>query len=61
MKDTRNRILEMIDALKAAVFSDKDLKNSVLLIFKGQFLTYGERQEAKNLQKFPSSAYWRMM
>lgn len=30
-EDTRTRILEMIDALKAAVFSDKDLKTSVLI------------------------------
>jgi DNA helicase HerA-like ATPase/DNA-binding MarR family transcriptional regulator len=30
-EDTRKRILEMIDALKAAVFSDKDLKNAVLI------------------------------
>jgi len=30
-EETRKRILEMIDALKAAVFSDKDLKNSVLI------------------------------
>jgi DNA helicase HerA-like ATPase/DNA-binding MarR family transcriptional regulator len=30
-EDTRKRILEMIDALKAAVFSDKDLKDSVLI------------------------------
>jgi DNA-binding MarR family transcriptional regulator len=30
-EETRKRILEMIDALKAAVFSDKDLKNTVLI------------------------------
>ncbi len=30
-EDTRKRILEMIDALKAAVFSDKDLKDAVLM------------------------------
>jgi len=30
-EDTRKRILEMIDTLKAAVFSDKDLKNTVLI------------------------------
>ncbi|MDI6826260.1 MAG: DUF87 domain-containing protein [Candidatus Aenigmarchaeota archaeon] len=29
--ETRKRILEMIDALKAAVFSDEDLKNAVLI------------------------------
>jgi DNA helicase HerA-like ATPase/DNA-binding MarR family transcriptional regulator len=30
-EETRRRILEMIDALKAAVFSDKDLKSAVLM------------------------------
>jgi DNA-binding MarR family transcriptional regulator len=30
-EETRKRILEMIDALKAAVFSDSDMKNSVLM------------------------------
>jgi len=30
-EESRKRILEMIDALKAAVFSDKDLKNAVLI------------------------------
>ena len=30
-EETRKRILEMIDALKAAVFSDEDLKTSVLM------------------------------
>lgn len=30
-EDSRKRILEMIDALKAAVFSDKDLKDAVLI------------------------------
>jgi len=30
-EETRKRILEMIDTLKAAIFSDKDLKNSVLM------------------------------
>jgi DNA helicase HerA-like ATPase/DNA-binding MarR family transcriptional regulator len=30
-EDTRKRILEMIDTLKAAVFSDQDLKNAVLI------------------------------
>jgi len=30
-EDSRKRILEMIDTLKAAVFSDKDMKNAVLM------------------------------
>jgi DNA helicase HerA-like ATPase/DNA-binding MarR family transcriptional regulator len=30
-EDTRERILEMIDTIKAAVFSDQDLKNTVLI------------------------------
>jgi len=44
-EDTRSRILEMIDALKAAVLSDKDLKNSVLIEPPSkELVTFGDIQ-----------------
>jgi DNA helicase HerA-like ATPase/DNA-binding MarR family transcriptional regulator len=44
-EDSRKRILEMIDTLKAAVFSDKDLKNTVLIEPPAQeFVSNGDLQ-----------------